>query len=924
MPPTEKISIVIEAEDNASSTIDKVKSGFSSISSGVRMLDSGLRQYNSTMSTFNRGLINIVRDAGSAIYDFTSDSISNFSELSEQHAKTLGVMANDYDKTLESQQRFMENSEKLKQQAIDLAKYGVNGSGSLVSPSEISALQTELAKAGIKGETMLNTGIVGDVLQFAQANQLDNATAVEFAVSLGSQFGVPYEQWREMLDKVSHTADMSVIDVKDIVASMKYAGGISSSLDRPMDEVLGMIAILGNFGLRGSQAGSGIQAFLTRLLTGDTTVISDAMAEVAPENALKAFYDFSNYAKSEGSDLKYEDIINAETYDELSGLTGELRPMTEIMDALESTMESLNDEEQAWFAKKLFGLYQMKSAYALINGDDKSEKSLNDVIKEIENNSSGTNENKLNEILRSQSGQMEATINLIEAIKTEVGNLLSPTVLTILGEAQSFLKDPKNYNISWIRIKDSLDESCDAIEEKYGTAVANAVRNIGNLTIDLGQVVEEIGPEFITGLFEVFSSASDMNFFGEDSVTSNWGLMIDNMDKALETLPPDLQELGSKVVDVIDMFGKLAALNIATNIAQLVTSTLQLALMTVRAGSVIVNGAINTGGGGTGTGAAVSTITNKTKFGSADDVAKALGTTTDDVVATFGKKSSYTIDDIAKGLGTNADDVIAAYGDDLAKGLLKSGGGALSKLAKGLGVAGTIWQVGSTAVNAYDDFSNDNVKGGIEEITGGAGAMGGAVLGTKGGAAIGSAFGPAGTVGGGIIGAIVGALMGDNIGRNVSGSIYDDISNQKNGVYDTGINRSPIPTPTPAPSMILENDNKENIGPVPVPTPPIPATINDGYKSAPTQVIDISSIIPGINAMSNNARNDILQNYFNNLDVNQIPVFNMEAPKIQVSVTIDKDGNVISQEQSILNPEFARNINRWYQKSSTQMGSTTR
>ena len=35
--------------------------------------------------------------------------------------------------------------------------------------------------------------------------------------------------------------------------------------------------------------------------------------------------------------------------------------MSDVTDALETTMASLNDEEQAWFAKKLFGLYQGSS-----------------------------------------------------------------------------------------------------------------------------------------------------------------------------------------------------------------------------------------------------------------------------------------------------------------------------------------------------------------------------------------------------------------------------------------------------------------------------------------------------------------------------------------------------------------------------------
>lgn len=598
----DSVNIDVNVNDNTQKLND-VRSRIVNLQKTITGLNYSLRQYNSAMNGVNRIMINAVKEAGSQIYDFTTDSIKSFSELSEQHAKTMGAMANNYDNTLESQQKFIENSEKLRQQAIDIAKYGttVNGvtsTGSLMSPVEVSGAQTALVKAGIKEEDMLNTDVVSEIVQFATANELETDDAVKFAVSLGSQFGVAVDKWGEMLDKVSHTADMSIIDVSDIVQSMKYAGGITSGLNRSMDEVLGLISILGNYGLIGSQAGSGIQAFMTRLLTGDTTVITEAQAEVAPPKALEAFYDFSNLAKSGGNGLTKEDIKNANSYEDWSKLkqTGELRPMGDMLDALELTMESLNDEEQAWFAKKLFGLYQMKSAYALINGDD-NDMSIDEIIKEIHDNSLGTNANKLQLLLESQDGSMKAIENMVIAIKTEFGDALNPTVQAVIEELRQFLADPNNYEINWDNIRVALDESCDQIEEMFGTAIAEAVRNLGNLTIDLGEITEQIAPEFGEGLLNILNDFTTGNF---GDIATDWSTMIGDMNKSLDGLPDDLESLGEKIVNVIDMFGKLAAFNMATKIAELVTSVMQIAMMTINATSVIVNGTniAGTGGGG--------------------------------------------------------------------------------------------------------------------------------------------------------------------------------------------------------------------------------------------------------------------------------------------------------------------------------------
>lgn len=823
MTEEEKLIVSIEAEDNASGKIKNISksirdlgnsgnvanSGVSgginkmvgSIQSGISKVNNATRSYNYAMSGVNNSIKRGIRELGSAIYDFTSDAINNFTEFSEQHAKTLGAMQADYDNTVKSQAKFFEDSKRLKDQALSIGMYGIDGTGSLRGATEISELQTELIKAGVSSSdiTKNNSTVTQDVLRFAEANDLDSETAVSFAVSLGSQFNVAQNKWGEMLDKVSHTADMSIIDVKDIVQSMKYAGGVTSGIGRDLEETLGMISIVGNFGLRGSQSGSGIQALLTRLLTGDTTVITEAQAEIAPPKALKAFYDFSNYAKSNGSKITYNDIEN-EKFTE-KDITGQLRPMDEVVDQLDEVMGELNDEEQAWFAKKFFSLYQMKSAYALINGD---ETNLNEVIKEIKTQSDGTNEKKLQQLLDSQYGQLKTLNNLWDGIKTDFGDRLSPFVDKVRDELFVFLQNDGNYDIDFDGLRDALNESADLIEQKYGGAIADAVRRIGGITIDFTEVFAEVGPELGTGIVEVLNSFLDGDILGG---FKNWGEMIDNMEESVQNLPEDLQDLGGAVVSAIDWFGKLVALNTASEIAQLISSVLQ--ILTIAGGAVInVAGAVVVNGNGTGTGTsggaggattagaagaggattAGAVLKGSTVIGSADDVAKLLGTTADDVTNAFGKQASYTIDDVANSLGMSADELINSMSkefdelieagtmsvDEVARGGSKVFG-SLSKFGKTLGVLGTAWQVYSSGKEAYTDFSSGDDRGGAEAISGGLGSLGGAY----GGATAGSALGPYGTV----IGAIVGGLGGDKLARDFGGEVYQDT---KDNIFNYG------------------------------------------------------------------------------------------------------------------------------------------
>lgn len=839
----DRILIEIDANDQASEKIravsralndlDRNTSGisrnngaqdfFRSTYNSAYRVNSAMRNFQTAISGVTRTTQRLLREAGAAIWDFTSDSIRAFDEFSEAHAKMLGVIgaSKDYYDSNGNflQQKYQDDAQALKQQAIQIGSYGTDGRGSLETPTDVAELQLTLSRAGISAETMLdpNSNIMDSLIKFAKGNDVEMESAVQFAVSLGNQFGYKPEQWGEMLDKVAHTADLAPIDVKDIVESMKYAGGITSGLGRDMEETLAMVATLGNFGLRGSQAGSGIQALMTRLLTQDTTVITDAQAEVAPPKALQAFYDFSKYAKSDGlAGVTYDDfkniIANGGTYEDLGELSGNLRPMDEVIDQLDEAMSDLNDEEQAWFAKKFFGLYQMKAAYGLMSGE---EQDLNEIITDIKEQSTGSNERKYSEIIESAYGKREALASAIEGTKIDLGDRLSPFTDKIRDELIAFLNDPAHYEIDFDGLHDALDEACDLIEEKYGTAIADAVRNLGDFAIDFTQVAKDLAPEFGEGIGQVFSSLLDGDVFG---AMGDWNEMISDMHESADGLPEDLQDLGNAVVGVIDWMGKLIALDIASEVVELISSLVMtfsvLGGAIVNAGSVIVNGTGvgGTGVGGAGTGGAAAggagkaagagskaLLSGESVVGSADDVARALGTSADDVIATFGEQASYTIDDIARGLGSSTDDVINAYAssiddviaagagslDDVVTGSSKLWG-SLSGVGKALGVIGTGLQIGIGGYQTYKNIEAGDYEGAAGTAGNTAGAVGGGIVGAEIGTVI---FPGVGTIAGAVIGSVGGGFAGEELGKSAYNDftygttgigVYDDWKRQKN------------------------------------------------------------------------------------------------------------------------------------------------
>ena len=559
-----RIEFDIIANDRASNVFAKVRTAGSNMASPLMTalggtgnviggIDSALRSYNATMYRFNRITYSAVRMAGGAIADFTKDAINNYTELERQHAKTMGAMATEYGKTAEAQAKFFSDSEKLKQQAMQLGTYGPNGKGSLYTVTDVSYAQTSLIKSGMSADDILRSDALSSVLKFAGGNDLDIDTATRFAVNLATVFDIPVERWGTMLDMVTKAADISVIDVEDIMDSLTYTGGIASGLGRNLQEVLGVISIMGQAGLRGRVAGTGMQAFFTRILASGE--LSDTSIESAP----------SDYAAQ-----MYNAFI-----EEAVDPNGRFKDMDEVADLLDTAMSTLNDQEQAWFAKKLFGLYQMKAAYAITGAVDEDGNLITDYINQIENQSKGTNDIKYELMQGSQYGKMQSLKNAWEGTKLDFGEKLSPVVSAISDELFNFLSNNGNYDINWDRLREAINESGTLIGEKYGESIGQAVEDLGNFGIDAALITEAVSPE-IGGLFGGIVKLLNGDISG---ALDEFSEGIEDTNDNIDGLPEDLQDTAKAARNVIIAFTALSGINLATQILQIFTSFARLLIL---------------------------------------------------------------------------------------------------------------------------------------------------------------------------------------------------------------------------------------------------------------------------------------------------------------------------------------------------------
>lgn len=543
------------ANDEASAVFKRVANStanmVSSINKSVISFGDGLRHYNNAMYDFNRVAMRTLETAGVATYKFTSDSIKNFTEFELQHAKTMGAMASNYDKTAESQRKFFGDQKKLSQEAIKLGTVGPKGTGSLYTPQDVAFAQTSLIKAGVNPGEISGSGAIPSIIKFAGGNDMSLDDSTTFAVNLGTQFDIPMDKWEGMLDMITRAADLSVIDVPDIMESMKYAGGIASSLNRPLSEILGAVGVMGNAGLKGSMAGTGIQSFMTRLLS-TPNALTDAVAGQAPGIADSVYESFKS-----------------EVVDE----NGNMRDMQDISYKLDQAMGLLNDEESAWFAKKLFGLFQMKAAYALSKQGKDGTNLLADMINEINTTSDGTNDKKYDLLIESSYGRQSKVKNAWTGVQTDFGERLKPMTDAIADELYRFLSDSGNFeDIDFSRLKVAIHESGNLLSKKYGEELARVVETLGGFGIDASRVGAAVVPtvggivgtagEILTGEFWSKLLSDPSSAF--ETLTSS----VENTYDKINDLPPELQELAKQANNAMLALSAIAAINFAAKITE--------------------------------------------------------------------------------------------------------------------------------------------------------------------------------------------------------------------------------------------------------------------------------------------------------------------------------------------------------------------
>lgn len=164
--------------------------------------------------------------------------------------------------------------EKLENLAKDM------GATTKFSATESAEALKYMGMAGWKTEDMLN-GLPG-ILNLASAGGTDLAITSDIVTDGLTALGMSAKDTEKFVDIMASTVSNSNTSIELMGETLKYVGPVAGSLGIEMDDLSVAIGLMGNAGLKGSNAGTALRAGLTNLVK-PTKEMQTAMNEYGVE-----------------------------------------------------------------------------------------------------------------------------------------------------------------------------------------------------------------------------------------------------------------------------------------------------------------------------------------------------------------------------------------------------------------------------------------------------------------------------------------------------------------------------------------------------------------------------------------------------------------------------------------------------------------
>lgn len=402
----------------------------------------------------------------------------------------------DFDSQMSKVKAISGATEEEFQQLRDKARE-MGGSTKFSATESAQALEY-MAMAGWKTDQML-TGLEG-IMNLAAASGEDLATTSDIVTDALTAFGMEASQSGKFADILAAAATNSNTNVAMMGETFKYAAPLFGSMGYSAEDAAIAIGLMGNSGIKATNAGTALRGMLTRLAkpTKESAEAMDVLGITLDDGNgnMLSFMDIMKQLRAGFGELK---ISEEELNQELATLDANLEEgsisQKEYDDSVSDLMKRAYGAEGAMKAEAsamLAGKNALSGLLAIVNASDEDFNKLTNAIYGAE----GTAQ-EMSEIMQDNlSGQLTILKSQLEELAISLGDILMPYIRQF---------------VEWLqKLVDKFNGMSEG-QQKAVVAIGAFITVLGPALIIIGKLIGAIGtimtyaPVIMSGLSAIVS-----------------------------------------------------------------------------------------------------------------------------------------------------------------------------------------------------------------------------------------------------------------------------------------------------------------------------------------------------------------------------------------------------------------------------------
>ena len=306
------------------------------------------------------------------------------------------------------------------------------------SASEAADAMSYMAMAGWKTGDMLS-GIEG-IMNLAAASGEDLATTSDIVTDALTAFGLTAEDSAHFADILAAASSNANTNVSMMGETFKYCAPVAGALGYSAEDVAEAIGLMGNAGIKSTQAGTALRTMMTKL-QGELKLSGEALGEVTIQTA-----------NSDGS----------------------MRELSDILADCRTAFSKMSESEAAAAAETLVGKNAMSGFLALMNSAPGDIDKLRNAIE----NCDGSAEDMAAIMQDNLNGQLTILKSQLEELAISFGEMLMPVIRKVVTAVQGFVDKLNN-----------MDEA----QRKTIITIGLVIAALGPFLVILGTVISTVG-----------------------------------------------------------------------------------------------------------------------------------------------------------------------------------------------------------------------------------------------------------------------------------------------------------------------------------------------------------------------------------------------------------------------------------------------